>query len=246
MTCQTFYEKLLTYIRKDVRGKTLSVDEFNELIPVVNYELYNHFYSQWEESQVASDALLPWKRFNQDLDITSNKVALTGGDFATYPYQHLIGRPRRSSDTVFDVVTALEYSERYGDALTQPTISDPVCFVADNDGVPTLYTYPDTVSDIYIDYLVSPTDPFLDYYINDTTYVVTYMADGATGVSIPSGSTYRDGTAGATTKDSQTHDIEFSDEHEGLLLDLFLAKLGLQTRDPMVVEYANMEQAKKV
>ena len=61
MTCETFYKKLLTYVRKDVRGKSLSIDEFNELIPVVNYEMYNHFVSRWETSQEASDALTPWK-----------------------------------------------------------------------------------------------------------------------------------------------------------------------------------------
>ena len=184
---------------------------------------------------------MPWKIFNESVTVTSNKAALTG---LSNTYEHLIGNPRYSTDTVLDVVTAMEYSERFGDALTAPSISNPVCFVADNSGVSTLYVYPQ-ITPVLVDYLAAPTDPFLDYYINDTTYVVTHMAEGATGVSIPSGSTYRDGTAGATTKDSQTHDFDFGSDSENRLIDLFLSKLGLQLRDGTLIEYSNVEQVKK-
>jgi len=243
MTSEAFYNTLLTYIRKDTRGKSLTQDEFNELIPVVNYELFNSLYKRWELDQGVTDALAPFKVFNTSLAIATSKGDLSA---LTYSYAHLIGKPRYSTNITIDVVTALEYAERFNDALTKPSATYPVCFVATDQATDkiTLYVYP-TMTPVLIDYLRVPTDPFLDYYINDTTYVVTYLDEAATAIALPAGSTYRDGTAGPDTiAASATIDIEFDDEHEGELLNLFLSKLGIQLRDEMVIQYSNLEQQK--
>ena len=242
MTSATFYAKLLTYIRKDTRGKSLTIDEFNQLIRVVNYELFNSFYDKWEKNQDVTDALSPFKVFNHSLTVATNKASIAA---LTLPYEHLIGKPRYSTDVTIDVVTALEYSERFNDALTKPSATYPVCFIADNAGVLTFYVYP-TMSTVEIDYLRTSTAPFLDYYVNDTTYVVTYIAAGATAIAIPTGSTYRDGTTGPDTiATGATKDIEFTDDCEGQLLDLFLSKLGIQLGDEMLIQYSNLQQAKE-
>ena len=242
MTTEAFYKTLLTYIRKDTRGKSLTIDEFNELIPVVNYELYNQLYDEWEKNQNITDDMSPFKVIGESLIITATKGDLTGLD---YTYEHLIGKPRYSTGTTIDVVTAFEYADRFNDGLTKPSLTYPVCYVADDAGDLTLYVYPTGTSPVLIDYLRAPATPFLDYYINDTTYVVTYMDDTAVAVSVPSGSTYSDGTAGPTTKTSTTSDIEFGNDLEGRLLDLFLAKLGVQQRDDLLIQYSNLEQQKQ-
>ena len=244
MTSATFYAKLLTYIRKDTRGKSLTIDEFNQLIPVVNYELFNSLYKDWEKNQDVTDALEPFKVFNKELTIVASEVSLDTF-LAGYKYEHLIGKPRYSTATTIDVVTTLEYSERYEDALTVPSTKYPVCFIADKAGVLTFYVYPH-ITPVKIDYLRTPTAPFLDYYVNDTTYVVTYIAAGATAIAIPTGSTYRDGTTGPDTiATGATKDIEFTDDCEGQLLDLFLSKLGIQLGDEMLIQYSNLQQAKE-
>ena len=241
MTTEAFYKTLLTYIRKDTRGKSLTIDEFNELIPVVNYELYNQLYAEWEKNQDITDSLSPFKVIGHSLTVSTNKASIAA---LTLPYEHLIGKPRYSTNITIDVVTALEYGDRFNDALTLPSATHPVCFVADNAGVLTFNVYP-TMTPVLIDYLRAPTAPVLDYYINDTTYVITYLTDAQGSVSVPSGSTYRDGTAGPTTKTSTTSDIEFGNDLEGRLLDLFLAKLGVQQRDDLLIQYSNLEQQKQ-
>jgi len=246
MTTEAFYKTLLTYIRKDTRGKSLTIDEFNELIPVVNYELYNQLYAEWEKDQEITDSLSPFKVIGHSLTVSTNKASIAA---LTLPYEHLIGKPRYSTATTIDVVTSFEYSDRYDDALTVPSTTHPVCFVADDAGDLTLYVYP-TLTPVLIDYLRAPTAPFLDYYINDTTYVVTYLDYDSDliypdDIALPSGSTYRDGTAGPSTINSITKDIEFGNDLEGRLLDLFLAKLGVQQRDDLLIQYSNLEQQKQ-
>ncbi|MFA5638622.1 MAG: hypothetical protein WC961_07075 [Anaerovoracaceae bacterium] len=149
--------------------------------------------------------------------------------------------------TKIDVVTALEYSSRIADALTAPSIEHPVCLLARDttSGESTLYVYPQ-VTPIEVDYLRAPTTPFLDYYVNDTTGVVTYLEEGDTDIALPSGCTYRDGTAGPDTiATSLTVDFEFGDDDKNALLNIFASKLGLQLRDADVVQYANNEQLKE-
>lgn len=239
---QDFYDRLLVHIRKDVRGKGLSIDDFNDIAPIVNSELFEYFYGKFQETKKITDSLSPFLVTGESLTITSNKGDLSA---TTNTYRHLVGSPRYSTSTVVDVVTMAEYSERYGDSLTAPSTSNPVCYIA-QDTTPklTLFVYPSGVTPLLIDYIKEPDTPFLDYYINDTTYVVTYMDEADTGVSIPSGSTYRDGTAGATTKDSATYNFDFNEEDEPLLMAMFLDKLGIQFREPEMIQYANMQQNK--
>jgi len=91
MTCESFYKELLAYIRKDERGGSLSPDEFNKMAPTAQYDLFNLYYDQWERSQKATDALLPFKVFNESVTVLNNKVELS--DLAK-TYVHLIGEPR--------------------------------------------------------------------------------------------------------------------------------------------------------
>jgi len=244
-----FYNKLLTYIRKDVRGKSLTIDEFNHLARIVSYEYYNHLYSQFQESNKITDSLSPFLVFNESLSLTSNNFHAVGSLAGlTYTYKHIIGNPRYQGDKPIDLVTALEYSDRSDDALTAPTVTHPIAFIGDNAGTLSLYVIPDSVTSIRIDYLKEPDEPFLDYYVNDTTYVVTTIDETTESVTVPSGSTYRDGTAGdgATPTTPVTKNFDFNEEDEPFLMALFLEKLGLQIRDSGVIEYANTQQIKNM
>lgn len=86
-----------------------------------------------------------------------------------------------------------------------------------------LTVYPSSITTIYLDYLREPNKPFLDYYINNTSLEVTFLAEGATHVNVPSGSTYRDGTAGGASVYVDSLTVNF--EWDECLFDEVLAEM---------------------
>lgn len=246
MTSEALYNLLMDYVRADGRGKTLSQDEFNNMAPMVNDEVMSFVVNNQNGDQDMADRLNYLKVINQSVPISSGV-----GDLPS-DYKRLLGEPRVDGDPVVvaDVVTPLEYSWRVHDELTQPTATHPVVVFGGGDAsaeTKKVYCYPASEFSsaiLYIDYLKEPPVPFLDYYINDTTYVVTYMDAGATGVSIPSGSTYRDGTAGPVSKDSSTVDPIWEGDELNLFIYLFLTKLGITVNDMNLVQYGITNQAK--
>lgn len=99
-----------------------------------------------------------------------------------------------------------------------------------------IYVYPASLTSIYVDYLRQPNTPFLDYYVNDTTLAVTYLAEGATHVNVPSGSTYRTGTAGgaAVYVDSATVNFEWDDGLFNEILGVMQNVAAVQLQDPTI------------
>jgi hypothetical protein len=86
--------------------------------------------------------------------------------------------------------------------------------------------------------------PYLDYYVDDVTFNVEYMAEGAT-VNVPAGSTYRDGTAGGGVGIvSQTKDWEWGDEDLSLIIAKLMTAMGIQLPDEILIQAGTMNEQK--
>jgi len=244
----TVYDVLLDSIRKDTRGRSLSVEEYNNLSIIVNHNLFEDYYKKFEENIESSDALGGFKVFEYQINLTANANATAGVGTLPGNYYHLIGQPRTISGSTVrtvDVVSAQEHSIRIQDYLTQPTTTYPMCQIG---GINTsdelqIRVYPSTVTSVYIDYLKEPDSPYLDYYLNNTTLNYTYMAANAT-VSVPLGSTARDGTVGLADVASDTENWEFSEDDLPMIIAKFMTLLGVTLESEILVQAGQFNESK--
>lgn len=245
----SFYNLLIDTIRKDKRGKSLQVDEYNRLSDQVNQEVFSAYCDKFEEDIENTDTLAGFKTYNASIGL-----ALVGSEMiGALPsdYSRIIGKPRTvvgSTTRRVDVVTTLELATRASDYLTQPTLVHPVCQIGDEDsnGYPYIRVSPSTVTNLYVDYLREPATPFLDYYVSDTTLGYTFLTAGATGVNVPSGYTYRTGTVGGAlvTVNSATVNWEWSIDDVPLLIAKFLSILGITIPDAVLMQAGTINEQK--
>lgn len=372
MTASETYKILLDLARKDKRGKSLMIDEFNELSPIVNEELAEQLYSKFEASQGNTDSLARLKVMNYEQTFTNGEGTLPTD------YWHLTGEPRYAyssvtwtgsvtgsgltwdvasfSGTTFsgratgdfaartsslyltftavkdksyslnldistytnvtaasvdiscdkadvtllsdgtlsaseytyyfmatssgtaiititmlapngvemqfdadikirtyptswrrvDVITNLELTNRLTDELTVPTAKNPVVLIAEEDEYDSfdIFVWPESITSVRLDYLQTPATPYLDYYVNNTTYAITELADTDTLQTVPIGSTYRDGTAGTgiANTTSLTQDPDWDDSEMALWISIFLQKLGVQLDNQTLLQYGLLKE----
>ncbi len=247
----TVFDTIQDVIRKDRRGRSLSVEEYNSLAGIVNRSLFSDFYDKFEGNIESSDTLGGFKEFEYGINLTANARNTVAIGVLPANYFHIIGQPRTISGTPgtvrpVDIVTAQEHSIRIDDFLTQPTETYPMCQIGGVNEIDEMRirVYPSTIATIYIDYLRLPDTPYLDYYINDTTLDYTYMASGV-NVTVPLGSTYRDGTAGVTTEASLTVDWEYDNNDLELIIAKFLGLMGIQLSDEILLQAGTLIESKK-
>lgn len=239
MTGQTVYEAILTYLRKDKRGLSLSIDEFNTLTPLVNERIMASYCSRFEEDIESSEDL-------GFLKVIGSTVALSSGvgTLPTVPsYRRLIGDPYYTDTSVtpnktryIDVVTSKEFTYRQRDYLTQATTVYPICVIGTQTGdyKTQIRVAPTTITSIFIDYLRDPATPFLDYYITDATLAVNYMTTN-TVYTVTSGTyTYRTGATGSIR--SNTTDWEWDVSDLPLIVAYFLDALGVIIPDQLLLQ----------
>jgi hypothetical protein len=239
------YKSLLTLIREDRRGLALSEDEFNRLARICNERVLNKKQEEFETDTDNIDTLARFKTLETPIVLVAGSCSLPSD------YRDIIGKPRIVDSGGItrrcDLVSQLEKDERTDDYLTQPTQTYPVYTIGDSDISENLilHVYPTTITgNITIDYLRNPQIPFLDYFINDTTLVATYMVADAVAVPIPAGYTYRDKTPGATSKDSLTKEFEWDDMDMQLILSIFCELYGIALPDNFLVQVSNAEEIK--
>jgi hypothetical protein len=244
LSCSTVYDLLISQIRADGRGLALSPAEFNRFAPVVNERMYAKYLETFETNTDTIGALAGFKVLNSTVALVSGVGSLPSN------YYQLIGKPR-TLDSLgvtrrVELVSSLELDERLDDYLTQPTATHPCAILGSLDASDNvkIHLYPTTIANVYVDYLKSAVTPFLDYYVNNTTYVVTHMAASAT-VSVPSGSTYRTGTAGGGAGIvSQTVNFEWSTSDLALIISMFCQMIGLAIPDADMITVATADEIK--
>ena len=244
----TVYSTLLSIIRKDGRGKSLSVDEYNLIAPIISQQIFDDMYRKFEESIENSDDLGQFKVFNRSIPLTAT-IGNTAS-IGTLPsdYEHIIGRPKTISGSTIrwlDVVSTKEHAWRADDYLTQATTINPTCIIGGEDTSGNMYirVNPYTITTIYLDYLRTPDTPFLDYYVNDTTLRYTYISANI-NQTIPSGSTYRTDLAGVIIVASQTVNWEYDMSDLDLIISKFLNYLGIQLRDEVLLQTGILNEQK--
>jgi hypothetical protein len=248
MLCYEVYEMVLDLVRKDKRGRSLDIDEFNRVAKIVNAEVYAHYYRLYETSLESSDALDAFKIGNHQITLSAVGTASAIGTLPS-DYYTMVGVPRYidgSDIREVDVVTAIEFTKRQVDYLTRPTTKNPIMALggADGSGGREVVVLPNTITAVRMDYLKEAATPFLDYYVNDTTLEYTYIAAGATP-TVPSGSTYRDGSAGSyAVPAALTVDFDWTIDDISLILSLFVQKLGLQLGDELMIQVGNSDEVK--
>jgi len=239
------YQYLLDEIRSDKRGLSVSEDEYNRLIRLVNQEIYDQRIGNFEADLDNMDSLGWFKVHNYGIDLTAGI-----GTLPTNYYQ-VIGKPRiLDGDTLsrVDIVTEFEYGAREDDFLTASSTTYPYCRIGGINASSQMQirVSPTTATKIWIDYLKVLTVPFLDYMIKDDTYVRTYFAETATLQSVPLGYTYRDGTVGGATVTitSLTKNLKWDDGDLSLIITKLVNRVAKQLPDELLLQTSAVEQAK--
>jgi hypothetical protein len=238
------YDTALALVRKDKRGLSFSPDDYNSILRQVNQRIWRITYHNFESSKLSMDELGSLKIVDYAINLDANGVGVLPTN-----YFHLAGDPWYTHPTEgrrkIDLITTLEHGSRELDFLTKASVTYPTCFMgySSTAGDMAIYVTPVSCTPIYITYLRQTVDPFLDYYMNDDTFEITYMAEGAT-VAVPLGCTARNGTAGAANVVSQTIDFEWHPHDEPQILAQLLQSIGISLPDELLVQVGSVNEVK--
>ncbi len=239
------YELILDLARKDSRGRSLSPEEYNRLAKVVNQLVFEKYYKDFEDTLEISESLSKFKVINE-------AVAIGGGGIGSLPanYYHVVGMPYYLDSggvkRFLDMVSSLEFAKREQDYLTKSTLTHPTyrLGIATATSSMTMYVTPVTgITTVYVDYIRIPNTPILDYYVNDTTAVYTWMASGAT-VAVPSGSTAMNGKTGLANVVSTTVNWEYDEEDLPFIGNLFMQQMGITIPDETLYQGGTLNETR--
>lgn len=242
------YDTVLALIRKDKRGLSFSPDDYNAILHQVNQRVWRINYHGFEASKLSMDELGSLKIVDLPINLNGSGVGVLPAD-----YFHLVGDPWYLHPTEgrrkIDLVTSLEHGNREMDFLTKATALYPTCFMgySSSGSDMAIYVTPATCTPIYFSYLRQTVDPFLDYYVNDTTLEITYMAAPTIAVptvTIPLGCTSASGVAGATTVVSKTIDYEWHPHDEPQILSQLLQSIGISLPDELLLQAGSVNEVK--
>jgi len=237
------YEIILKLSRKDLRGRSLSPEEYNSTARIVNETVFTKYYAEFESTSENSESLSAFK-------VLGEMIPIVGG-VGTLPdsYYHVVGMPwylgTGSVRRYLDLVSSLEHAKREQDYLTKATPIHPTFRfgLVDVASDMTIHVTPTTINPIYLDYIRTPDVPFLDYYLDNTNLTYTWMASGGGVVAVPAGSTARDDTTAGNTN-SETVNWEWEADDLPLITQLFLQLLGIQLPDNILYEGGSLQEEK--
>lgn len=238
------YDTVLSLVRKDKRGLSFSPDDFNNAVVQVNQRTYRANYRNFESSKLSMDEMDSLKLVNIPIPLDSNGVGILPSN-----YFHLVGDPYYYHATAgrrrIDLITSLEHGMREMDYLTKASVLYPTCFMGygATSADMSVYVTPSTCTPIYIDYLREVVTPFLDYYVNDLTMEITYMAEGAT-VTIPLGCTSRSGVSGIASVASLTKNFEWHEHDVPFIVNCMLEAVGISLPDELLIGVSNNDEPK--
>lgn len=230
------YETLLDVCRKDLRGRSLTPEEFNNLAPIINQLVYERYYSQFEATVDNSDSMSAFKVLGETIPLVAGVGTLPAR------YYHIVGMPYYTDSggvvRYIDLVSSMEHARREQDYLTKATVVHPTCRLglANSTADKTIHVTPTSITSINMDYLRTADTPILDYFVNDSTLVYSWMASGGVVTAVPAGSTAMNGTVGAANVVSTTVDWEWDESDLPLIINLFLQYMGVQLPDQVLIE----------
>jgi hypothetical protein len=217
---------LVKYIcNKDFNGNIVTPERFNELIKVVNIELFRNKYGLPEEYQSGSPVPQEYADItlkNTD-DLKAFKMALinttvTNGilpfasdyahrDSIVYNYSKTINGIATIFPKPVEILRESEFAAREGNYTKSPTVANPIGVVR-SDGV---HIRPITITVVDFHYYRFPIDPLFSYTLGDG--FITYLPNTSIQFEYP------------------------IDEHF-TLVKMILSLVGINLREDQVVNYA--------
>lgn len=248
MTLGDIYGYLNTMLKKHSSGNSYSPDQFNYILPVENIKFFNHQIEQIRQyantDKDFTEALLSSKLL-RPLLVTENVTPTTGvydltglantfvhwaSGITTAVYS---GRIRR-----IDVIPQNELEKRQTNLLSLPIKHNLVAVLAGDN----VTIYPTDVGEIALTYVKLPSTPVYDYYIDGNRNKI-FLAEGDSHVL--SGSEV--GSAGQvapTEVTSLTNEFDYGQEFYPMITEYLLSKLATRTKDQLLLQVAENEQAK--
>jgi hypothetical protein len=227
---ENIYSLVKAIIRKESRGGVFTPDDFNLRFPVLVRERYDYKKGEMERTSDITEDM-------EHYLASSTPVYNSGGTYTkpTNFEKHL------GAMTVYggvyrplDLITRMEYTQL--NSLTQPTLRNPVMYY--ENGV--YHVKPPTSQGVQIHYMVSPVEPFLDYYYDSNRNIVFLEVDYKVEIVAPA--EYRDGTTG--TKISTTVECDLADSDKVAVMYMLLKQYGVSLPDEMLLQYGMNEQLK--
>ena len=240
------YQIVLDRLRKDRKG-SINPEEFESLLRLRNIDYFNQQFKVDGVSQINADSLSPFSVFNDDAAI--NQLVVTGTYYVDLPagYAHLINAfysansALHSTVVELDIVSGAELSDRINNAITGPSATEPIGYIA--DGVLWVYGY--TSGYILLSYYAYPADPYFDYY-TDSSGNITYLTDGQAEYTLLAGEISRSGLTAGSGVTSISEDLAWNDQDAMNILDMIMTDLGVALGDQAISETSVLERQQNV
>lgn len=225
MTLFEIYDMVRLIANKDFDGNIVTPERFNQLIKVVNLELFRNKYGLPEEYQPGRPIPLEYadvtlkntddlKRFRVSLintPVTSGVMAYPSNyahrDTIVYNFVKNIDGVNTTLPREVEILRESQLAERLGNYTKRPTTQNP-CGVVRSGGV---YIYPTTITEVDFYYYRFPVDPEFAYVQGDG--YITYNSASSTEFEWP------------------------SDEHF-ILTKMILSLVGINLREADLVNFA--------
>ncbi len=192
MTLFEIYDMVRLIANKDFDGNIVTPERFNQLIKVVNLELFRNKYGLPEEYQPGRPIPLEYadvtlkntddlKRFRVSLmntPVTSGVMAYPSNyahrDTIVYNFVKNIDGVNTTLPREVEILRESQLAERLGNYTKRPTTQNP-CGVVRSGGV---YVYPTTITAVDFHYFRFPVDPEFAYVQGDG--YITYNSASST------------------------------------------------------------------
>lgn len=267
LTNGELYNMLLDRLRKDRKG-SISPEEFENFLKWRNLDYFNKQLGVEGVSKTNHESLSPFMVTGDAVDlsedrgeyyialnvITGSGVTTTTPDTGTY----LTYRPARivnvwhsssitdySSKIKVDLLHSSELANRLNNAITAPSSSYPVAYLAEFDSTSRMYVWGVTTGYVILDYYKYPAEPYFDYY-TDASGNVTYLTDGQPSYTLKAGEIARDGSTAGDAVTSASEDLGWNDYDAINILDMVVSDVSIALSDPESLQASLLERKENV
>ena len=253
---ETIYNNLMTILRKEKEGKTITENQFNDLLLQCSWEIANTEHEKFERDQVSIDI------FRSLLKSVSVSLTTGVGDFvsaiSTGVYWHSIYAYHTDAtygQTSIDLVTSNQYNLKLSSDLLQPTVVFPIAKIEGDD----INVFPTSITTVVLGYLEEPEDPYFDYYY-DANDEIKYLTP-YTGIpyTLQTGESYVDkddgsvlgasdtigSISGGDDADNKSTELWLPEGERYKVLYCILQKMGIALNEQDAVQYGMVEAQKE-
>jgi len=181
MTLGSMYSLIEFIVNKDFSGNIITPARFNELIKVVNIDLFRNKYGLPEEYQPGrpipnefvditlknTDDLKAFREALVNTPVTAGKLPFPTDyahrDEIVYNYTKVINGVSTTLPRGVEILREVQLSERRGNYTKRPSTQNP-CGVVRSDGI---YIYPATIVTVDFYYFRWPAEPTFAYIVGD-------------------------------------------------------------------------------